>query len=55
VTIRGHVAIVQLTPAGDTFVASWQEGPEGAPCSEYAVFATGLDLPSFLLVLAGVR
>ena len=54
-TVRGHEAVIQATPSGDTLVAAWLEGPPGAPCSGYAVIGTGFDLPSFLQALAGVR
>jgi hypothetical protein len=54
-SVRGHEAAIRATPSGDSFVASWLEGPPGAPCSAYAVIGTGVDLATFLQVLAGVR
>ncbi len=54
-SVRGHGAMIKATPSGDTFVASWLEGPPGAPCSAYAVIGTGFDLATFLQILAGVR
>lgn len=54
-SVRGHGAMIRATASGDTFVASWVEGPPGAPCSAYAVIGTGFDLPTFLQAVAGVR
>lgn len=53
VTVRGHMATIEKV--GDTYVAFWREGAEGARCSEYAVFGTGFDLSTFLQLLSGVR
>lgn len=53
-TVRGHEASIS-SASGDTFIARWLEGPEGSPCSQYAVVATGLTEGEFEEVLRSLR
>lgn len=54
VTVRGHVATV-FTPAADTALIRWFEAAQGASCSQYAVFATGLTQGEVDSILQGIR
>lgn len=45
-TVRGHDAPI-YSPSADTRIARWLEGPEGEPCTQYAVVATGLTAAEF--------
>jgi len=53
-TVRGHEAAIR-EGLGDTRIAVWLEGAEGAPCSQYAVVATGLSEAEFEEILRSVR
>jgi len=53
-TVRGHEAPI-YSPSADTRVARWLEGPEGDPCSQYAVIASGLSAAEFENVLNALR
>lgn len=53
-TIRGYEASIR-SGSPDTRIAWWLEGPEGDPCSQYAVIASGLSAAEFEAVLDSVR
>lgn len=53
-TVRGHDATIR-SPGAGTFVARWLEGPEGAPCSQYAVISSHLTQSEIEAVLSGIR
>lgn len=53
-TVRGHEAMV-ASPGPDTVVVRWREAEELAPCSQYAIVATGLTQPELDAVISGVR
>ena len=53
-TVRGHEASIRSAPGG-TFTAWWLEGPEGSPCSQYAVIAAGLTADEFEEKLRSLR
>jgi len=52
--IRGQRAIV-FSVQPDTIVARWLEGPEGSPCSQYAVIASGLTRADMDRIIDGIR
>lgn len=54
VIVRGHEAVV-ASPSADTIVVRWREAGVGAPCSQYAIVATGLTQPELDAVISGVR
>lgn len=53
-TIRGHEASIRSAPGG-TFIAWWLEGPEGSPCSQYAVITAGLTAEEFEEILRSIQ
>lgn len=52
--VRGHEATVKSTGSG-TLIVRWLEAAELAPCSQYAVIATGLTQAELDAVISGVR
>jgi len=52
--IRGQRAIV-FSVQPDTIVVRWLEGPEGSPCSQYAVIASGLTRAEMEQIIDGIR
>lgn len=52
--VRGFQATV-VSPGPGTFAVRWLEGARLAPCSQYAVFATGLTQAELDAVIPGIR